>query len=92
MFFSSEAFRRITLAMCWNANFSGSFAETPKFFSQPNIKQVRIVRNGAPILNMDTDTITRAYYKTVEGLHFDRHGLLITLENSQNHFYLVFGF
>ena len=51
---------------------------------------VRLIRNGVPIVEYNTQDNTQVYYKTLQSLQFDRDGPQITLENYENNFCLVF--
>ena len=66
----------------WNSN--------PLQFGKHNLRTVRLLRNGVPIVQYNTQDNTQVYYKTLQSLLFDRDGPEITLDNYANHFYLVF--
>ena len=54
------------------------------------ISNVRIVRNGVPVIDYNTIDSTQVFVKTINSLHFDRDGPLINLSNYNNHFFMVF--
>ena len=88
--FNAEPIRRMVLALCPNNQFTGRWADTPLAFHKHNLKRVRILRNGVPLVEYNTVSNTQLYFKTIENLHFDQDGPLIKLSNYENHYYLVF--
>ena len=88
--FNAEPIRRMVLAMCHNNQFTGRWTDTPLAFHKHNLKKVRVLRNGVPVVEYSTSSNTQLYFKTIQNLHFDQDGPLIKLDNYENHYYLVF--
>ena len=88
--FNAEPIRRMVLAMCPNNQFTGRWTDTPLAFHKHNLKKVRVLRNGVPVVEYSTSSNTQLYFKTIQNLHFDQDGPLIKLDNYENHYYLVF--
>ena len=88
--FNAEPIRRMVLAMCPNNQFTGRWTDTPLAFHKRNLKKVRVLRNGVPVVEYSTSSNTQLYFKTIQNLHFDQDGPLIKLDNYENHYYLVF--
>ena len=62
----------------------------PFSFTKHNLSQIRIIRNGVPIVDYQTTDVTQVFCKTIQSLHFDRDGPLVTLDNYHRHFFMVF--
>ena len=75
--------------MCPNNQLTGRWRDTPLAFHKHNLKKVRVLRNGVPVVEYSRNSNTQLYFKTIENLHFDQDGPLIKLENYENHYYLV---
>ena len=52
--FNNAPIRRIAIAKKSNSAFTGSFAENPFWYQQFNLRIVRIIRGGQPIVHHDT--------------------------------------
>ena len=52
--FNNAPIRRIAIAMNSNPAFTGSFAENPFWYQQFNLRDIRILREGQPIVHHDT--------------------------------------
>ena len=52
--FNSAPVRRIAIAMNTNSAFTGSFTENPFWYQQFDLRQIRILRVGQPIVDFGT--------------------------------------
>ena len=52
--FNNAPIRRIAIAMNTNCAFTGSFTENPFWYQQFDLRQIRILRGGQPIVDFDT--------------------------------------
>ena len=52
--FNDASIRRIAIAMNTNSAFTGSFTENPFWYQQFDLRQIRILRGGQPIVDFDT--------------------------------------
>ena len=62
--------RRIAIAMNTNSAFTGSFTENPFWHQQFDLRQVRILRVGQPIVDFDTANNCRLYVTTMKAMNF----------------------
>ena len=76
--------------MCRNNQLIGSWTDIPLAFHKHNLKKVRVLRNGVPVMEYRTSSNTQLYFQTNQNLHFDQDGLLIKLDNYENHYYILF--
>ena len=80
----------MVLATCPNNQFTGRWTDTLLAFHKHNLKKVRVLRNGVPVVECSTSSNTQLYFKTIQTHLFDEDGSLIKLDNYENHYYLVF--
>ena len=62
--------RRVAIAMSTNSAFTGSSTENPFWYQQFDLRQVRVLRGGQPIVDFDTDDNCRLYVTTMKALNF----------------------
>ena len=67
---NNVSIRRIAIAMNSNFAFTGSFAENPFCYQQFNLKDIRILRGGQPIVHHDTTDNCRLYVTTMKAMNF----------------------
>ena len=63
--FNNAPIRRIAIAMNTNSAFTGSFTENPFWYQQIDLRQIRVLRGGQPIVNFDTADNCRLYVTTM---------------------------
>ena len=51
--FNNAPIRRVAIAMNTNSAFTGSFTENPFWYQQFDLRQIRILRGGQPIVDFD---------------------------------------
>ena len=88
--FNNAPIRRIAIAMNSNSAVTGSFAENPLCYQQFNLKDIRILRGGQPIVHHDTTDNFRLYVATMKAMNFQDNIPSISVENFKNHYVLVF--
>ena len=59
--FNNAPIRRIAIAMNSNSAFTGFFAENPFWYQQFDLRDIRILRGGQPIVHHDTTDNCRLY-------------------------------
>ena len=64
--FNNAPIRRIAIAMNTNSAFTGSFTENPFGYQQFDLRQIRILRGGQPIVDFDTADKCRLYVTTMK--------------------------
>ena len=69
-FLNNPPVRRIVNAMNTNSAFTRSYTENPFWYQQFNLRQIRILRGGRPILVFDAADNCRFYVTTIKALKF----------------------
>ncbi|MEM6402226.1 MAG: hypothetical protein AAF757_18685, partial [Cyanobacteria bacterium P01_D01_bin.116] len=82
--------RRLTLALTESTRLAGDYTRNPFAFQKHNLRQVKVIRAGIPIVDIDLSDNTEIYHKTIQSLHFQNDGPSVKLRNFANHFYMVF--
>ena len=88
--FNSAPIRRIAIAVNSNSAFTGSFAENPFWYQQFNLRDIRILRGGQPIVYPDTTDNCRLYVTTMIAMNFRDDFPSIPVDNIKDHYVLVF--
>ena len=73
-----------------NAAFTGSFADNPIWYQQFNIRNIRILRGGQPIVHHDTTDNCHLYVATMKAMKFQDDIPSIPVDIFKNHYVLVF--
>ena len=88
--FNNAPIRRIAIAMNTNSAFTGSFTENPFWYQQFDLRQIRILRGGQPIVDYDTSDNCRLYVTTMKAMNFQDDIPSIPNNNFKDHYVLVF--
>ena len=88
--FNNAPIRRIAIAMNTNYVFTGSFAGNPFWYQQFDLRQIRILRGGQPIVDFDTADNCRLYVTTMKALNFQDDIPSIPIDDFKDHYVLVF--
>ena len=90
--FNNAAIRRMAIAMNSNSAFTGSFAENPFWYQQFNLRVIRILRGGQPIVHHDTTDNCRFHVTTMKAMNFQDQDDIpsILVGNFKDHYVLVF--
>ena len=88
--FNNAPIRRIAIAMNSNSAFTGSFAENPFWYQQFDLRDIRILRGGQPIVHHDTTDNCRLYVTTMKAMNFQDDIPSIPVDNFKDHYVLVF--
>ena len=88
--FNNAPIRRIAIAMNSNSAFTGSFAENPFWYQQFDLRDIRILRGGQPIVHHDTTDNCRLYVTTMKAMNFQDDNPSIPVDNFKDHYVLVF--
>ena len=73
-----------------NSAFTGSYTEIPLCYQQLDLIQIRILRGGQPIVDVDSDDNCRLYITTMKAMNFQDDIPSLPIENFKNHYALVF--
>ena len=68
--FNNAPVRRIAIAMNTNSAFTGSFTENPFWYQQFDLRQIRILSGGQPIVDFDATDNCRLYVTTMKAMNF----------------------
>ena len=68
--FNNAPIRRVRIAMNTNSAFTGSITENPFWYQQFDLRQIRILRGGQPIVDFDTADNCRLYVSTMRAKNF----------------------
>ena len=82
--------RRMAIAMKSTSAFTGSFAENPFWYQQFNLRDIRKLRGGQPIVHHDRTDNCRLYVTTVKAMNFQDDIPSIPVDNFKDHYVLVF--
>ena len=88
--FNNAPIRRIAIAMNTNSAFTSSFTENPFWYQQFDLRQIRILRGGQPIVDFHTAHNCRLYVTTMKAILFQNHVPSIPIDDFENHYVLVF--
>ena len=88
--FNNAPIRRVAIAMNTNSAFTGSFTENPFWYQQFDLRQIRILRGGQPIVDFDTADNCRLYVTTMKAMNFQDDIPSIPIDDFKDHYVLVF--
>ena len=88
--FNNAPIRRVAIAMNTNSAFTGSFTENPFWYQQFDLRQIRIIRGGQPIVDFDTADNCRLYVTTKKAMNFQDDILSTPIDDFKDHYVLVF--
>ena len=73
-----------------NSAFTGSFTENPFWYQHFDLRQIRMLGRGQPIVAFDTADNCRLYVTTMEAMNFQDDIPSIPIDDFKDHFVLVF--
>ena len=88
--FNNAPLRRIAIATNTNSAFTGSFTQNTFWYQQFDLRQIRILRGGQPIVDFDTADNCRLYVTTMKAKNFQDDIPSITIDDFKDHYVLVF--
>ena len=88
--FNNAPVRRIAIAMNTSSAFTGSYTENLFWYQQFDLRQIRILRGGQPIVGFDAADNCRLYVTTMKAMNFQDDLPSIPIDNFKNHYVLVF--
>ena len=88
--FNNAPILRKAIAMNSNSAFTGSFAENPFCYQQFNLRYIRILRGGQPIVPYDTTDNCRLYVTTMKAINFQDAIPPSPVDHFEDHYVLVF--
>ena len=88
--FNNAPIRRVAIAMNTNSAFTGSFTENPFWYQQFDLRQIRILRGGQPIVDFDSADNCRLYVTTMKAMNFQDDSPSIPIDDFKDHYVLIF--
>ena len=88
--FNKAPVRRIAIAMNTNSAFTGSYTENPFWYEKFDIRQIRVLRGGQPVVDFDAADNCRLYVTTMKAMNFQDDIPSIPIDNFKDHYVLVF--
>ena len=88
--FNNAPIRRIAIAMNTNSAFTGSFTENPFWYQQFDLRQIRLLREGQPIVDFVTADNCRLYVTTMKAMIFQDDIPSVPIDDFKDHYVLVF--
>ena len=73
-----------------NYAFAGSYTENSFWYQQFELRQIRILRGGQPIVDFDAADNCRLYVTTMKAMNFQDDIPSIPIDNFKDHYVLVF--
>ena len=89
-FFNNAPIRRVAIAMNTNTAFTGCFTENPFWYHQFDLRQIRILRGGQPIVDFDSADNVCLYVTTMKAMNFQDDIPSIPIDDFKDHYVLVF--
>ena len=83
--FNNAAFRRIAFATNTTSAFTGSFTENPFWYQQFDLRQIRMLRGGQPIVDFDTADNCCLYVTTMKAMNFQDDIPSIPIDDFKDH-------
>ena len=88
--FNNAFISRIAIAMNTNSAFTGSFTENPFWCQKFDLRQIRILRGGQPIVDFDTADNCCLYATTMKTMNFQDDIPSVPIDDFKDHYVLVF--
>ena len=88
--FNKAPIRRVAIAMNTNSAFTGSLTENLFWYQQFDLRQIRILRGGKPIVVFDIADNCRLYVTTMKALNVQVDNPSIPMKDFKDHYVLVF--
>ena len=73
-----------------NSAFTGFYTENPLWYQQFDLRQIRILRRGQPIVDFDAADNCRLYVTTMKAMNFQDDIPSTSIDNFKDHYVLVF--
>ena len=89
-FFNNAPVRLIAIALNTNSAFTGTYTENPFWYQQFDLRQIRILRGGHSIVDVDAADNCRLYVTTMKAMNFQDDIPSIPIDNFEDQYVLVF--
>ena len=89
--FNNAPVFRIAIGMNTNSPFTGSYTESPFWYQQFDLRQIRILKRGQPIVDFDAAADNcRLSITTMKAMNFRDDIPSVSIINFKNHYVIVF--
>ena len=88
--FNKASVRQIAVAMNKNSAFTGSYTENPFWHPQLDLRQIRILRGGQPIVDFSAVGNCRLFVTTMKAMTFQYDLPSIPIDEFKDHYVLIF--
>ena len=88
--FNNAPIRRVAIAMNTKSAFTGSFTENPFWYQQFDLRKIRKLRGGQPIIDFDTADNFGLYVTTMKAMIFQDDIPSTPIDNFKDHYGLMF--
>ena len=88
--FNKAPVRRVAIAMNAVSAFTGSHTEKPFWYQQFDPRQIRVLRGGQPVVDIDVANNCCLYITTMKLMNFQNDIPSIPIENFKDHCVVVF--
>ena len=88
--FNNAPVRRIAVAINTNSAFTGSYTENPFWYQQFDLRQIRLLSGGQPIVDFDAADNCRLYVTTMKAMNFQDDIPPNAFDNFKYHYVPVF--
>ena len=88
--FNNALIRRVAIALNTNSSFTGSSTEKSFWYQHFDLRRIRILIGGQPIVDFDTADNCRHYVTTMKAMNFQDDIPSIPIDDFNDHFALVF--
>ena len=88
--FNNAPIRRVAIARNTISFFTGSFPENPFRYQQFDLRQVKMLKGGQPIVDFDTADNCCLYGTTMKAMNFQDDIPPIPIDDFKDHYALVF--
>ena len=88
--FNNAPVCRIAIAMNTNSAFTGFYTENPFWYQQFDLRQIKMLRGGQPIVDFDAADKCRLYVTTMKAKDFQDDIPSIPIDNFKDHYVIMF--
>ena len=88
--FNSAPARWIAIALNTNSAFTGSYTENPFWYQQFDLKKIRLLRGGQPIVDFDAAEKCCLYVTTMKAMNIQDDISSYPIDNFKDYYVLVF--
>ena len=88
--FNNTQVRQIAIATNTNSSFTEFYTENPFWYQQFDLRQVRKLRRGQPIVDLDAADNSPLYVTTMKAMNFQDDIPSIPIDNFKGHYVLEF--